>query len=392
MSLEKTVNLDSVIQNRGLEEKLDTSVLTATDVDAQEQPDYQNNEEQFEQNENQEQYQEQGEEQGEQEYQQEEQQESDPYDDIPEYQAPEQDFEEQELNLDEVTISQDGVDVPVSSLINERNELYKRVQEIEKDDFLKGFIEFYKNGGDVTQYLEAKTDLTKIGDMDMLRRDFNKANSDLSPAAREKLFKRELERKYGFDPESVSEEDANSEDFKIAQELIKRDAFKLRESQKQEQQKFIIPKKEQVDPQVQRDAILKQITSQKEMKDFLENSLVRIDVPDEQGNYFAYKTPNPKEVTEMFADGNKFWNKLLTKDGKIDHNKANKVLSYAQDPVAFERELIKLGQRQGRREKILQDRNIDGRLNKDLEPSNTEKSEKENILEAFRLASKSKRK
>jgi len=390
--IERTINLDTVVENRSLgdDNRKDTTVLDnpETDVAVEEQPD-ENQEQQYEQN--QESEQEEQVENQEQETQEVEYQ--DPMDEIPDFQEQQQEQDE-EIDLNDLTVDQNGAEISVSAIIEERNELYARAQEIDKDPFLKGFLEFYKSGGDVTQYLEAKaTNWDGVGDLDVLRRTFNKENSDLNPSVREKLFKKELERKYGFDPESVSEEDAATDDFKIAQELIKRDAFKTRESMKTEQQKFSIPKKEQVDPVVQREAIQKQVMANKEVRDFLNNKLVRIDVPVD-GQYFAYQEQNPQAVVEMIVDGNKFWNKLLDKDGKVDWNKANKVLSYAMNPAAFETELIKLGQRQGRREKIMQDRNIDGRLNQNhngAAVNNGEKSEKDQILGAFLSQKRSKK-
>lgn len=390
MALEKTVNLDTLVKNRGLEgnDRQDTGVLDNPETDSgNEDLGNQGGEENFDAN------QEEGQQDQVQDLQQQEVEEGQQQakdneeeyyeDDVPVYQEQPQEQPE-EFDLTDLTIDQDGVEIPVSSIIEERNDLLARVQEIENDPFLKGFVEYYRNGGDITKYIEAKgQNWDGFGDLEVLRRTFNRENADLNPTVREKLFKKEIERKYGFDPESVTEEDAATDDFKIAQELIKRDAMRGREAFKSEQQKFTVPKKEQIDPQVQRQETQRRVMEQKEVRNFLNNKLVRVDVPDDNGNYFAYVAENPQEVVEMIVDGNKFW-QTLTVDGKVDWNKANKVLSYAMNPAAFEKELIQLGRRQGRRDKIMQDRNIDGRLNQEHHvPANDNKSEKENILGAF---------
>lgn len=394
----KTVNLDTLVKNRGLDEssKGDVSVLdagaeTTVGDNVTTEEEFIPEGEEVEQRETTETDQEQTQEEETQE-QETSETDNDPYADIP-LDSPERyEQDDVELDLQDLTIDQDGVEIPISAIIDERNDLLARVQEIEKDPFLKEFVAFYKNGGDVSKYIENKSvKFDTMADMDVLKYTFNKENSDLNAPTRERLFRKELINKYGFDPESISEEDAASEDFKLAQELIKRDAFRSRESLKSEQQKFSIPEKKQVDPQVQREAIQKQVMSTKEVKDFLQHKLVRIDVPDDNGNYFAFIEKNPEKVVEMIVDGNKFWNTLLDKDGKVDWNKAHKVLSYATDPVAYEKELIKLGRRQGQRDKIIHDRNIDGRLNQRFEAETEEKPFKEGLLEAFRQKAKAKK-
>lgn len=397
MALEKTVNLDTLVKNRGLDTNdrqdvgiLDTPEAGDTGLGNGDQNDEGQDGQQFEENnkegqDNQDSQQNKGEQDGQQQTIESESDgdDDDYYNEIPVHQEQPQEQPE-EFDLTELTIDQDGVEIPVSSIIEERNDLLARVQEIENDPFLKGFVEYYRSGGDVTKYIEAKgQNWDGFGDLEVLRRTFYRENSDLNPAVREKLFKKEIERKYGFDPESVTEEESATDDFKIAQELIKRDAMRGREAFKSEQQKFTVPKKEQIDPQVQRQEVQRKVMEQKEVRNFLNNKLVRVDVPDDNGNYFAYVAENPQEVVEMIIDGNKFW-QTLTVDGKVDWNKANKVLSYAMNPAAFEKELIQLGRRQGRRDKIMQDRNIDGRLNQEHHvPANNEKSEKEQILGAF---------
>lgn len=394
----KTVNLDTLVKNRGLEEsaKGDVSVLEAEqeaggeNQEVEEQENQQGEEQEQENNQGQE-----SEEEQENQEQNGEEEETDPYSDIPRDRP--ENYEQQEdveLDLSDLTINQDGAEIPISAIIEERNDLLARVQEIEKDPFLKEFVTFYKNGGDIGKYLENKTvKYDTMADIDVLKHVFNKENSDLNPTVRERLFKKEMANKYGFDPDNISEEDAASDDFKLAQELIKRDAFRTRESLKSEQKKFSIPeRKQEVDPQVEREATRKQVMSNKEVMDFLRHKLVRIDVPDDNGNYFAFIEKNPEEVVEMIVDGNKFWEKLIDKDTKkVDWNKAHKVLSYAIDPVAYEKELIKLGRRQGQRDKIMHDRNIDGRLNQRFEADTQEKPFLQGLAEAFRAKAKQKK-
>jgi chorismate mutase len=278
-----------------------------------------------------------------------------------------QESEPEEVELNEIYLDIDGQERSVAEVITERNELAAKAAAIEGDAFLKGLIEHYQATGNIDAYYEAKgVNWDKKDDVEVLRARFEQENTDLDPKIVEKLWKRELADKYKISP-GLSQDEMDSEDYEIAQGLLKRDAKKAREGFKTTQSKFQIPERKtevkpeqaKFDPQVYK----KQLLADKEVDSFMKSKLLKIGVSDETGTSFGFEVENPDSVIEMMSNDQKFWNTML-KDGKVDRAKQAKVYSFSQDPERYEQALVEFGKTLALEERLKEVKNTDGRLNK----------------------------
>jgi hypothetical protein len=281
-----------------------------------------------------------------------------------------------ELDLSEILIDIDGKDYVVADLIEERNELAKRVAEIEKDEFLKGFVNHYLTTGNANAYLEAKgVDWDKKDDLDVLRNQFDRDYADLDPKVREKLWRRELADKYKIKPD-LTQEEMESEDYEIAQGLLKRDAKKIRDQFKETQKKFqVVDRKveEKAPPKFDPAAYKQQLLAEKEVSDFMKNKLLKLGVKGEDGNHYGYEPTNPEQIIEMMVDDRKFWGTFV--NGKtIDRNKQAKIYAYANNPDEYEKQLVEFGKTLALEERLKEVKNTDDRLNKKTTDAQTKET------------------
>lgn len=287
-----------------------------------------------------------------------------------------------EVDLNELVIDYNGQEKSVMEVVNElatanqeAQAAKDRLAQIEKDEFLKNFIDHYMNGGNVDAYLEAKAvDYEKQSDLDILKRKFEKDHADFSEKHRELLWKKKLRDDYkvGVDPSDV---DTESEEYQIAQALMERDAKVARQSFKDEQAKFKIadrkaeePKSEKpaYDPEAQKQKLLKV----KEVEAFTKNKLLTLGVTDDAGNAFGFEPPDPDGIIEMMVNDGKFWNQFA-KDGKVDYNKLMKTYAFSQDPDGYEKQLVEFGKDLLLQERLKENKNTDGRLNKQTSSAQT---------------------
>ena len=93
------------------------------------------------------------------------------------------------------------------------------------DDYIKKAVQYYSKNKDLRPYLEAyQYNYDDVGDLELLRLKFERENPELSPKAKDRLFKQEVLKKYYLD--DPDEHDDEDKDF--GKELLKRDASKLR--------------------------------------------------------------------------------------------------------------------------------------------------------------------
>jgi hypothetical protein len=284
--------------------------------------------------------------------------------------------EDKPIPLDELYVDVDGSERTVVDLLNERTELSKRIAEIEKDPFLKGFIDHYLVTGNANEYLDAKgVDWDKKDDVEILRNKFERENSDLDPKIREKLWKRELADKYKIKPD-LSQEEKESEDYEIAQGLLKRDADKIRKQFKEDQNKFQIVdrKKEDQKPQKFDNAAYKtELLKDKVVDNIVKNKILKLAVKNESGQSFGFEPENTEHVIEMMADDSKFWGSFI-KDGKVDRELHAKVCAYLQNPDEFEKQLVDFGKTLSLEDRLKEVKNTDNRLNKKTLDSQTKET------------------
>lgn len=275
--------------------------------------------------------------------------------------------ESDEVNLDELAVEVDGEERSVTELLNERDQLAKRVAKYDSDPFLKGLIEHYEAHGNIDAYYEAKgVDWDKKDHLDVLKAQFDKENSDLDPKIREKIWKRELASKYMI-KDDLSEEELESDDYRIAQELLKRDANKVRESFKDSQKKYQAPEKKETAPQQQFDpeAYKQKLLQEKPVQSFVKNKLLPLGLKDGTGKTLGFEPKNPDQIIEMMVDDRKFWGLFVDpKTKQVDYTKLAKAYAYVQDPDFYEQSLVNLGKNLHLEERLKESKQIDDRLNR----------------------------
>ena len=260
----------------------------------------------------------------------------------------------------------------IDSLIDAHDTLYDQVEELqaqlqeaqnsasmpeEQDEFIKGLIEYYKETGDVSAYIEAKNvDYSSMSDLDVVRRNMRSKYSDMSEKNFERLFRREVVDKYQLDASRYDEEEVE-----LGEELLKAEASKLRSELMERQAKFKAPERQaqpDVDTTAQAEEAMAQwaekVNSAPETQSVINDGRVVIDF---NGEPFAYEIDNPQDVVDMTIDNNKFFQLFQNEGGQIDYNKWYKVLNYAQDPNTFERSLILHGKNLGGKEVVSEIKN-----------------------------------
>jgi hypothetical protein len=215
-----------------------------------------------------------------------------------------------------------------------------------KDDFIKKAVDYYDTYGNLTPFLEATSkDYDAVSDVDILRANFDKENSDLSEKARNRLFEKELER---YNLESYDEDDTE-----VGNALLKRDASKLRKALKEEQQQFI----QSIQPQgqgqeqqpTQEELEAQQAESRKIIQSgisgVVKNNLIKVEA---NGEGINYQIGDTTKVVDYALDSSKFLS-TFAKDGQVDWDKWTKVVAFAENPTQFINELIKHGKSLGRK-------------------------------------------
>lgn len=274
-----------------------------------------------------------------------------------------------EVDLNELDIEIDGQERSVAEVIVERNELAKRVAEIESDDFLKGLIDHYKATGNIDAYYEAKgVDWDKKSDLEVLKIAFDKKNADLPDKTRELLWKKKLRSDYMI-KDDLSPEELESEDYQIAQGLLERDARNTRKEFKEVQQKYKAPerKTEQAAQPQQFDAAAykQKLLQEKEVSAFAKHKLLPLGVKDGMGKTLGFEPKDTEQIIEMMIDDRKFWNSFRDpKTKRINYTKLAKAYAYVQDPEFYEQSLVNLGKNLHLEERLKDQKQIDDRLNR----------------------------
>lgn len=276
--------------------------------------------------------------------------------------------EEEDVDLNELGIDVDGQERTVAELLDERDQLAKRVAEIDGDEFIKGLLEHYKATGNIDAYYESKAvDWDKKSDLEVLRAEFDKKYADFDPKIKEKAWKKEISERYQI-KDDLSPEELESDDYQIAQELLRRDARNARDAFKENQKKYQIPERKveepkQTQPTFDPAAYKKKLLQEKEVSSFAKSKLLPLGIKDGAGKTIGIEPKNPDQVIEMMVDDRKFWSAFVDpQTKKINYTKLAKAYAYAQDPDFYEQSLVNLGKNLHLEERIKEDKQIDDRL------------------------------
>lgn len=271
-----------------------------------------------------------------------------------------------DVDLDEILVSIGDQERKVSDIVKDYQALSQKSANIDKDEFLKNFVEHYLAGGDPADYLKSKQDLTKVDDLTLMKNRFWESNSDLDEDVREALFEKELSEKYGMNPDGTFD-DETSKTAKIGKQLMKRDAEKVRTEKSESQKKFEIKRREaqkqeqpvKVNPADQ----LKAISELPEVKDLLAKKSVVL----EDG--VSLPVENPDEVIGMMADLNKFWAKFKDPKGNVNWNQVKRLMAFASDPAKYDKHLLSIGNDRGQENYLKEQKNIGGLDSKTIDKS-----------------------
>lgn len=250
-----------------------------------------------------------------------------------------------------------------------------------KDDFIKKAVEYYEKYGTLTPYLEeTATDYDALTDLDILKKQFDKDNADLSEKAKAKLFERQLE-KYNLDS-------YDEDDVEVGQSLLKRDAGKIRAALKEQREQFIstIKAEESQESKISQQELEAQRAEARKVIEtgvstVIKDNFIKVDA---NGEGINYQIANKDNVVDYALDSTKFLS-TFTKDGQVDWDKWTKVVAFAENPTLFVSELIKHGKSLGRKSMEAELKNV-APMNKSKEaaPSPEFEHPSENPIEFLR--------
>ena len=214
-----------------------------------------------------------------------------------------------------------------------------------KDDFIKEAVEYYNKTGDLTPYLEAKTvNYDEMSDEDIIKRDMRKEYPNLDDKTFDRLFNKQLQKKY-----SLNEDEFDEEDVQLGKALLKNDAQKLREKYKEEQAKFAAPTNDTTQQEQELAQQWEKMVNENDyVKTLQKEGKFEIQYGDEK---FTYELDNPQEIVGGMIDEQKiFQNFIDQKDGKATPNfeRYAKTLAFSKDPSAYEKRLIEYGKSLGK--------------------------------------------
>lgn len=234
----------------------------------------------------------------------------------------------------------------------DKKELYKKLGI---NDFAAELNDYISVGGDPADYLAAKgIDWNKVGDLDLIKNEFEKKYAFLTPEDRAILFN----KKYAIND---LDDDDTKADKRIAAQT---DAHEIRMQRIAEQQKFKIPEKVNVasvidDPDYKNFKNTKEQReqAQNQFRQFVEaheatkalNESKRVAVPlGEDGKTFNFNIKDPAAITNALTDGGQTLSKLFTNaKGEPDINKQQLFILFAHDPQKFVKHIFDYGRSQG---------------------------------------------
>lgn len=278
-----------------------------------------------------------------------------------------------ELDLDEYEVElEDGQKVSVQSLIDNSKEAVSALNKIQEDEWLKNIIEYRLKGGDVREYWDKSTrDYDSVPDIDLLKSDFAQEFPEAKGDQLERLWKRELKNKYGYD---ISASEDNEDFDEAAQEdallYIKRDATKRRSALKEEQEKFKFPQEEAETKEAEQpsqEEIEKQklerveqwrnmVEADKAIKQFQESKKLSMKLGDEE---FNLEVEDPKSTVDMIVNDEAFNELLKRKDGSIDFDKLAKVMEFTKDPDGYNSRVADFAKKLAIEQELKEEKNID---------------------------------
>jgi len=231
----------------------------------------------------------------------------------------------------------------------DRKELLK---ELGIDDFAIELNEHIKNGGQASDYLNAKArDWNSVPDLDIIRDEFKAKFPNLTAAE----IERKISRKYSLDD--------IDDDLKADGEIdLKSDAYELRQSRIERDKKLIIPSNKS--PEVDMDAMTNQFMESQQRiqqenykksidifnnheatKELNQSKRVALDLG--ANGKFSFTVDKPEVITKAIYDS-KFWSKITSNEkGEPNVKLLQKLVLHAINEQKFENDLVNYGKSLG---------------------------------------------
>jgi len=226
------------------------------------------------------------------------------------------------------------------------------------DEFTRGVHKHIKNGGDVSDYLNAKgINWDKVSDADILKGELRKEHPEATNAQIDRLFNKK------YNQTDIAEEE-DKEDGAL---MIKSDARKLRSLKIAEQQKFKTP--EAIQPQQQNSVneeeakaiernnqFVKYLIDHDTTKSLFQSKRVAIDLG--EGQRHNVELENPQILTDIILKPEVFAQFGRTPQGEPDVQQLLELALFRANPIQFKKDLINVGKKLSEQKMVEEGQNI----------------------------------
>lgn len=213
------------------------------------------------------------------------------------------------------------------------------------DDNIYEMLSYYKENGNLDQYLEVKSkNYDAMSDEEIMRHNLRDQYKSLSDAEFDLLYHSKVVDRFKLDRDVFDAEDRAAQ---VGLLELKLEANAAREKLKEQQSKFALPTKDltaeaqrqQEQMQQQLAAFQNYISSHPETKKILSDKRLVIGSGDQSFNYAV----TPEKIMEQVTNPDKFWEKFQKSDGHLDLANAYKTMAFSENPEAYEKALIEYG-------------------------------------------------
>lgn len=210
------------------------------------------------------------------------------------------------------------------------------------DDKMIGFLQNWKDGGDLKNYFEAlSTDYLKMPYEEVMKRQLRMDNPDMPQEDFDEYYRMEVTEKFKLDPDLFTEQEVRR--GKI---LLAAAAKKVRDGLIKQQDTYLLPKAPEQSPgeiaarqqeEAQVAKFKESIETNPFMVDIVKNNAIKIGEGEEAFNYGV----EPTELKNILLDSKKWTALLKNEDGTWNVEKQALLAAFARDPKGFLNEMKK---------------------------------------------------
>lgn len=227
-----------------------------------------------------------------------------------------------------------------------------------RDDYIKGLVERYEKGEDLTPYLRAKTlNLDSMSPEDLLRMDLKEKYPKATAKDLDRLYKKHVIDKFNLDPDQYDEDEISvgrMEMDKVAEAVRNEYLEKLKpflqpepaaKPEGETQEPKDDPAKLEAEMMERFKQFEETIRNNTASKSLLEKKV--FEIPTVDGEKFNLEVEAPEELLEQAIYSDKFYKNFEGEEGP-DLNKFFMVSQFAKDPSKFIELLVQHGKELGK--------------------------------------------